>query len=217
MKLSASPSALHPTGNLLHGKQNPVEWRTARPATHQKAENPLFFTFYILIKLHGSVGGICGEHWLISDLLSRRSSFSCVTLEILEMKVMRTHVRGNKTMIQIFTEKQWKNNKLTLVPASPRCPSGPFIKNRERTTSHKGSSFIHIKSTGKGASVHTDAIVHNDLSDAHGNIYKIAKMRQTHSYACGSGSPCFTFLTFAAMLSWVARISLGITKSVTLL
>lgn len=47
-----------------------------------------------------------------------------------------------------------RKSKLTLVPAGPRCPSGPFRHSRE---SHRRSSVMHTKSTGKEVSMHTDA------------------------------------------------------------
>lgn len=179
MKLSASPPALHPTGNLLHGKQNPAEWRTVRPATHQKAENPLFFTFSILIKLHGSVGGIVrnalidfkpslqGLLFLLCHPGNMRSKSDVNTCErqqdddsdIYRYLVMRTD-----------EEKQWKKRNSLLSLQAPVVPLDPLWtagKEQEVTKDHQSRT---LNQQGKGSVDILMHTVHNDISDAHGSI-----------------------------------------------
>lgn len=102
-------------------------------------------------------------------------------------------------------------NKLTRVPAGPRCPSGPFIDSRERTRSHRGSSVTCTKiNRERGQRAYRCTYTVRWLIRCSQKHLRIARMRQTHSQAWGSGSPCFAFLTFAAVLSWVPVVALEI-------
>lgn len=93
------------------------------------------------------------SHWLISNLLSRCSSLSCVPLEIYNLIYIR-----NASDVNVCDMK-WANDS-DIHP----CACGPplsfrtlYRQQRDRTRSHRGSSGTHAKSTGKGVSMLTDA------------------------------------------------------------
>lgn len=104
-----------------------------------------------------------------------------------------------------------KGSKLTLVPAGPCCPSEPFADSREKereVTENHQSCIVNQQGNGSVCiQMHVEWLIL--CSQKH---LQIAKMRQTHSYAWSSRSPCFPFLTFAARLPWVSSITLTVTQ-----
>lgn len=102
-------------------------------------------------------------------------------------------------------------SKLTLVPAGPCCPSEPFADSREKegeVTENHQSCIVNQQGNGSVCiQMHVQWLIL--CSQKH---LQIARMRQTHSYAWSSRSPCFPFLTFAARLPWVSSITLTVTQ-----
>lgn len=90
------------------------------------------------------------SHWVMSDLLSRCSSLSCVTLERSEVKVKWLN---DKTEIQIFTEVQWQNQTHSGA-CRPPLSLRTLYSSRERTRGHTWGSSV--RSALNGVSVYAD-------------------------------------------------------------